>query len=193
MGSLASRNTPQLWLSTSMPSHGSPANRSPRSFPDDRGSTTHRKLRRYGRRRFPTQRSRLPVPNPSDRTVAFRRNPGRRCPRTCRSRPLEAVATPRRRCSNSGDGLIEPWTRQNGIFTVTGVGLSPATPKGGATFVAEATAPLPNDLPARRAQSSAMTLRTVNEATYAMTMPAPARRETRFVHPMPLLTLVGIA
>src|SRR6516164_2399385 len=61
--------------------------------------------------------------------------------------------------SESVDGLSTPSTRQNGLFTDTGVGGSfPATLKGGATFVAADIVGSPKFLPTIPSQFAATAL-----------------------------------
>jgi hypothetical protein len=82
--------------------------------------------------------------------------------------------------SESDDGLIEPWMRQKGAFTATGVGGSiPTTLEGGDTFVAAVIVASPNVLPARAPQSAAAAAPVVSASPHAAT----ARRDPRSVHP----------
>src|SRR5208282_1989467 len=85
--------------------------------------------------------------------------------------------------SESGDGSIEPCTRQKGAFTATGVGGSlPTTLDGGDTFVAAVIVASPKALPARLPQSAASAPPAPNESAHAATEPMAAKRQRRCVH-----------
>jgi hypothetical protein len=84
--------------------------------------------------------------------------------------------------SESADGLSTPSTRQNGLFTDTGVGGScPVTLKGGATLVAADIVASPKFLPAKPWQSAAAALPAPKaRAPLTIAVQAAARLGTTF-------------
>src|SRR5690242_2225270 len=86
--------------------------------------------------------------------------------------------------SESEDGLIAPWTRQNGAFTATGVGGSlPTTLDGGDTLVAAVIVASPKVFPASAPQSAACAPPPAKESAHAATALKPAKRALRYAHP----------
>src|SRR5579872_1833447 len=86
--------------------------------------------------------------------------------------------------SESEDGLIVPWTRQNGAFTATGTGGSlPTTLDGGDTLVAPVIVASPNVLPASAPQSVASAPPPANASAHAASALKPAKRALRSAHP----------